>query len=109
MNANMVISTTTTTPAHSNAAVPTTFETTATPKRLNREVDAQHITPVPALSEVKLTTTTTATDSNNATMMDEQQDNQELTMGREEEQAEKEGVREQEGDTGEQEKMQSEV
>ena len=109
-NANMVTTTTTTIPAHINTAVPATFDTTATPERLDQEVDARHVTPVPTRSGVKPTTTTTVTAPNNAIVTTEQQDNKDPAVGREEEEKgvekqdrtnEQEPVRE--VDTGEQE------
>jgi hypothetical protein len=83
-NANMVTTTTTTIPAHINTAVPAIFNTTAMPEQLDQEVDAQHVTPVPAQSGVKLTTTTTVTAPNNAIVTTEQQDNEDPAVGREE-------------------------
>ena len=114
MNANTVI--TTTTPAHCNTSVPTTFETTATPKQLDQEVDARHVMPVSTRLEVKATSTTTAADSNNAITMAKQQDNEEPTMGRKEEQEggieKQNGASEREADAGGRERVedtQSEV
>jgi hypothetical protein len=100
--------TTTTIPALANTAAPAIYETTTTPDGLDRVANARHIitlsTTIPAQPEPK--PTTTAAISNTAT---EKQDNEEPTMGREEEK----GVEKQDGtnerepvrevDTGEQE------
>jgi hypothetical protein len=92
--------TTTTIPAPANTAAPATYETTTTPQR--------HViappTLIPAQSEVDLTTSTTTTDSSNTVTTAIRQDQEELAVGREEEWGEKKGVREQEVDTGEQER-----
>ena len=95
--------TTTTTmiiPAPANTAAPATYETTTMPQR--------HViappTLIPAQSEVDLTTSTTTTDSSNTVTTAIRQDQEELAVGREEEWGEKKGVREQEVDTGEQER-----
>jgi hypothetical protein len=81
--------TTATIPAPANTAAPAIYETTTTPERSDRVVDARHVTPTSmAIStqlELETTTATTATDSDNAIAMVKQQDNEEPAVGREEE------------------------
>lgn len=88
-DANTII-TTATIPAHIDTAAPAILETITTSKPLNQAADVQHVTigptPVPARTEVKLTTSTNTTDSSSAVTMVEQQDNEEPVVGKEKEQ-----------------------
>jgi hypothetical protein len=115
-----LIACTTTIPTYFNTTAPTTLETTTTSEASNRALDVRHVTltptPTAALLETKPTNTAaTATDLNDAISMDEQRDNKKSGVGREEEEKgveKQERVREQEVDTGEQERIegiQSEV
>lgn len=117
------LTTTTTIPTHNNTSTPAISETATMPERLDWALDIQHVTPVPARSEVKLTSTaTTAVDLNTTTMTIEQPDNRVLAAKREKEQerrvekqnrvGEQEAEQQEESDTGGQEgikESQSEV
>ena len=76
--------TTATTTAHTDTAIPTTIsETAATLEQLDQALDIWHVTPIPAWSEVELTTTTMAMDLNSTQMKIEQWYNVELTENKE--------------------------
>jgi hypothetical protein len=83
--------TTTATPTPTtNTAVRTIYETTATPKRLDRVTDTRHVIATPAVLPTQLehkvaTTIATATDPDNAITTAKQQDNEGQAVGREEE------------------------
>jgi hypothetical protein len=105
--------TTTTIPAPANTAAPATYETM---ERVDRVVGAHHIIatsaalPTQLEYEVVSTTAATGTDPNNTIMTVEQLDIKEPAAGREENQERRgEEQREQEVDTGERERIQSEV